>query len=214
MKQRDSSDTNGGRAPQTPDAQSPAPDKGGPNGGAPELAPAEDSTPDAEGEAYIWIGRTHWKHFSGMLAVWILGNLVVTGVVIWAAPRLEWLTFSRGFTLVVLVLAVSGLEFVGRRVLLRILDHRYRLTNERLFIERGLLSQTVDQTELIRVDDVRIHKSQFDRIFGIGTVAVMSTDATDREITIEGIAQPDEVAEAIRKEMRALRRKSLFIEHL
>jgi hypothetical protein len=72
----------------------------------------------------------------------------------------------------------------------------------------------VDQTELIRVDDVRIHKTLLDRIFGLGTIAILSTDATDREVVIAGVADPDQVAEALRRNMRTLRQKSLFVEHL
>ncbi|MGB2985338.1 MAG: PH domain-containing protein [Phycisphaerae bacterium] len=169
---------------------------------------------DEAAETEIWVGRTHWKHYVGRLAVWLCGNIVFAILVIWLTRRIEWLTFSRAFTGVVIVFVISGLEFVVRRVLLKIVDHRYRVTTQRLFIERGILSQTVDQTELIRVDDVRIHKSFLGRVFGLGSVAIVSTDATDRDVVIEGIAEPEKVAEAIRTRMRMMRKKSLFIENL
>jgi membrane protein YdbS with pleckstrin-like domain len=213
MNQRDSFDAEVGSAqPGQPTGSTESLEGGA--GMAPQPAAPEAAKPDTTVEADLWIGRTHWKHFAGLLTLWLLGNLVVCALVIWAAPRWEWLTFRGGLTLIVAVLAISGLEFVGRRVLLKVFDHRYRLTTQRLFIERGLLSQTIDQTELIRVDDVRIHKTLLGRILGVGSVAIVSTDATDREITIEGIAHADEVAEAIRDRMRAMRRKSLFIENL
>jgi hypothetical protein len=72
----------------------------------------------------------------------------------------------------------------------------------------------VDQTELIRVDDVRVKKSMMDRLFGLGSVETLSTDQTDRETMIAGIAEPDKVAEAIRARMRTMRKKSLFVENL
>ncbi|GAF98359.1 unnamed protein product [marine sediment metagenome] len=169
---------------------------------------------DETAETEIWVGRTHWKHYAGRLGMWLFGNIAFAVLVIWLAPRIEWLTFSRAFTGIVIIFVISGLEFVVRRVLLKIVDHRYRVTTQRLFIERGILSQTVDQTELIRVDDVRIHKSFLGRVFGLGSVAIVSTDATDREVVIEGIAEPEKVAEAIRTRMRTMRKKSLFIENL
>jgi membrane protein YdbS with pleckstrin-like domain len=168
--------------------------------------------PEAEKE--LWNGRTSWKHHLGLIILWLAAIVVVVGLVIWAARHIEWLTFARGFLLVTLVAFLSGLEVLVRRVLLRVIDHRYRLTTQRLFIERGILSRTVDQTELIRVDDVRLYKSFVDRLVGLGSVAVVSTDATDRETIIEGIVGPEEVAEAIRTRMRTMRRKSLFLEHL
>jgi hypothetical protein len=64
------------------------------------------------------------------------------------------------------------------------------------------------------VDDVRLYKPLLNRVFGLGSVAVVSTDATDREVLITGIADPDRVAEAIRGQMRALRRQSVFVENI
>lgn len=184
----------------------------------PPPSPAADLTaaPGAEDEAEteLWVGRTHWKHFLGRLLVWLLGNVGFLALAAWITPHVEWLSASRSAMIVVGVLLLSGLEVGLRRVLLPILQRRYRLTTQRLFIERGIFSQTVDQTELIRVDDVRLHKTFLDRLVGLGTVAVISTDATDREVVMEGIEKPEEVAEFIRTQMRLMRRKSLFIENL
>ncbi len=171
-------------------------------------------TMDPSAETEIWVGRTHWKHYAGWLAMWIMANVVLTVLLVWAAHHIKWLTFKRGFAIVAVVFVISGLEVAVRRVFLKIINHRYRLTSQRLFIERGILSQTVDQTELIRVDDVRINKSFLDRVFGLGSVAIVSTDATDRKVVVEGIPEAESVAEAIRTHMRTMRRKSVFIEHL
>lgn len=168
---------------------------------------------EAGAESDLWVGRTHWKHYAGRLALWALGNVLVAIVVGWLAAEADGLGTRGAVGIIVLVLVISGLFIVGR-VVLHIMGHRYRLTTQRLFIERGILSQTIDQTELIRVDDVRVHKSLSDRLFGLGSVAILSTDASDREIRIDGIAGPDRVAEALRTRMRSMRRKSLFVENL
>jgi membrane protein YdbS with pleckstrin-like domain len=184
-----------------------------------ERGPLDDKPDDraeARGtteEVEIWVGRTHWKHYAGRLFVWGAGNLAFAIAVIWIASRTDRLGFAGTFWLITGALAITGLLVVGR-ILLIVLGHRYRVTNQRLFIERGIVSQTVDQTELIRVDDVRLYKSFLDRVFGLGSVAVVSTDATDKEILLEGVPGPDKVAESIRANMRILRQKSLFIENL
>jgi hypothetical protein len=49
---------------------------------------------------------------------------------------------------------------------------------------------------------------------GLGTVTILSTDASNREVIIEGIAGAEKVAEEIRTRMRTMRKKSLFIENL
>jgi hypothetical protein len=61
---------------------------------------------------------------------------------------------------------------------------------------------------------VRVRKTISDRLFGLGSVDILSTDRTHRDVTRVGVKDPDGVAEVIRDRMRSLRRKSLFIEKL
>ena len=164
-------------------------------------------------ETEIWAGRTHWKHYAGRLALWLVANVVVAVLIGWMAGRADWLGAGGAFWIIVVVVVASGAIVVGG-VAAKILGTRYRLTTQRLFIERGIVSQTVDQTELIRVDDVRLKRGLVDRMFGLGSVESLSTDATDRVTVIAGIAEPEKVAEAIRTRMRTMRKKSLFVENL
>ena len=173
-----------------------------------------NSDENAIPEEDLWVGRTHWKHYAGRLLLWAVAQTGLAILLWFAATRSETLSAKAGFLIWALVFLGSGLEVIGRRTFLEIIGHRYRLTTQRLFIERGILSQTIDQTELIRVDDVRLHRTLADRLFGLGSVAIVSTDATDHDVLITGIAEPDRVAEAIRGRMRSMRRKSLFIENL
>jgi membrane protein YdbS with pleckstrin-like domain len=182
-------------------------------GGAQGAIGGDGAETEPARETDIWVGRTHWKHYAGRLGLWLLANVVLAVLIGWAASRADWLGWGGAFWLIAGVFLVSGLVVVGR-VLLTILGTRYRLTSQRLFIERGIFGQTVDQSELIRVDDVRLQKSFLDRVFGLGSVEILSTDASDREITIEGIADPEAVAEGIRTRMRIMRKKSLFVENL
>jgi uncharacterized membrane protein YdbT with pleckstrin-like domain len=180
----------------------------------PAAAPAVSSThaPEEGVERPLWTGRTSWKHYIGRLTLWVLGNIAAAVGLGMASGKWPSLSGYRGWIMVGVV-AVSALFFLLPMVL-HIWGHRYRLTTERLIIERGILSQTIDQTELIRVDDVRLHKSLINRIMGLGSVAIVSTDATDREIVIPGVADPEKVAEVIRNRMRSMRKKSLFVENL
>lgn len=126
---------------------------------------------------------------------------------------------SEGFTtgmaaFLILGLLLAAAFFFAIPVFWIILSHRYRLTTQRLIIERGILSQTIDQTELVRVDDVRVHKTLTDRLLGLGTVHVISTDATHREILIPGVAGPDKLADDVRNMMRAARQRTVYVENV
>jgi uncharacterized membrane protein YdbT with pleckstrin-like domain len=112
------------------------------------------------------------------------------------------------------VLVVLAVLAVACRIGWSVLYCRYRLTDQRLFVDRGILTQTTDQTELIRVDDVRVRRTLPDRLFGLGSIHILSTDTTDQALVIEGVRAPNTIAEHVRTNMRALRRKSLFIENL
>ncbi len=164
-------------------------------------------------ETDLWVGRMHWKHFMGRLLAWVAGMIVAGVITVAIARRTSAWSDGTSFWIILALVAVSGLPVFGG-IFIRVFSTRYRLTTQRLFIERGILSQTVDQTELVRVDDVRVHKPFLDRLFGVGSVGVVSTDATDREIAVEGIAGPDRVAELIRTRMRTLRQKSVYLENL
>ena len=92
----------------------------------------------------------------------------------------------------------------------------YWVTIDRLFIRRGILSRTTDQMELIRVDDIRVTQGLLDQMLGIGNVEVVATtDRTDGDVTLLGIAQPMQVAELIRENMRKIRqRRGMYVENV
>jgi membrane protein YdbS with pleckstrin-like domain len=170
---------------------------------------AAENTPETD----LWTGRTHWKYFASLLVRAGLIYIVVA-VALWqAASRQVFAQPGTAWWIALAVAAVIAVYAMGR-IGLTILNERYRLTTQRLFIERGILSQTVDQVELVRVDDVRISKSFLNRIFGVGTVSVMTTDASDRSIRITGVLGPESVAESIRTHVRAVRQRSLYVEHV
>lgn len=162
-----------------------------------------DSEPEAEKE--LWVGHTNWKHFADLILV-ALGWSVIAVIVGLTMPRvMGWIVGT---------MAALGWLYVAGRILHAILNYRYRLTTQRLFIERGILSRTIDQAELIRVHDVRIHKTLLNRFTGLGSIEIFSTDTSDRQVTIRGVAQPEQIADSIRQRMRELRQKSLFVESL
>lgn len=162
-----------------------------------------DLEPEAEKE--LWVGHTNWKHFADLILV-ALGWSVIAVIVGFIMPRvMGW---------IVGIMAALGWLYVAGRILHAILNYRYRLTTQRLFIERGILSRTIDQAELIRVDDVRIHKTLLNRFTGLGSIEIFSTDTSNRQVTIRGVPQPEHIADTIRQRMRELRQKSLFVESL
>lgn len=194
-----------GNRPDTPvqPPQPPPPPVGGLGDGAPT---------DPRSESPLWRGRADWKHYMGLVLLGFSIVLVVEVLLVYTGTATG---LSAGWAVLIGALAaLMVVACVASVIAYRILNTHYELTSQRLFIVRGILSQTRDQSELIRIDDVRVHQSLVDRIFGLGTVEVISTDATDNDARIVGVADAKAVAEHIRARMRTLRSKSLFIENL
>ena len=74
---------------------------------------------------------------------------------------------------------------------------RYALSEDRLFLKRGFLNVHQDAIVLYRVRDLRVSQTLWQRVFGVGTVTVISTDKSIPELALKNIRQPNEVKELI-----------------
>lgn len=84
---------------------------------------------------------------------------------------------------------------------------RYRLTNQRLFAQTGLIAKNLEEVELFRVKDVTLSQGMLDRMLGTGTVTVLSTDDTAPRLALAGIRDPMAAKEALRTAFRAARQR-------
>jgi len=93
------------------------------------------------------------------------------------------------------------------------LSVHYKLTSQRFVHQVGLLNRVTDRIEVIDVDDVAFSQGLFQRLVGVGTIKIMSSDCSHSELFIEGIDQVAHVAGLIDDACRAeRRRRGLFIE--
>ena len=63
----------------------------------------------------------------------------------------------------------------------RKLTCKYRLTSQRFIHESGLLKRVTDRIEVIDIDDVSFEQRIVERIVGVGTVKVKSSDRSHPE---------------------------------
>jgi len=74
---------------------------------------------------------------------------------------------------------------------------KYRLEDNRLFVSRGLFTTVEDELVMYRILDVRLKRTFFDKIFGVGTVVLYTADQTNRELKLEKIKTPKKVRDFI-----------------
>jgi uncharacterized membrane protein YdbT with pleckstrin-like domain len=114
---------------------------------------------------------------------------------------------------IVFVAVVVGsrlVRLVSRALALR--SQRYRLSNQRLLVERGVLSRTIDEIDLRTVEDITFHQSLGERLFGLGQIGIVSSEPAGQgfqgmqgfgrrgQLRARLVAVPD--ARAVREQIR------------
>lgn len=82
---------------------------------------------------------------------------------------------------------------------------RYSMSQDRLFLEKGLLNMNQEEILLYRVRDISLHISLGQRIFGVGTIIIKSSDQTLPELQIVNVKNPREVKEQIHRQVEDMK---------
>ena len=124
----------------------------------------------------------------------------------------EWRPAGRAYLgLILWGIALLPVFLLGVMWLLRawylVASKRYRLTTQRLFVQTGLVAKNLEEVELFRVKDVTLNQGFLQRLLGVGTVVVLSTDDTAPRLELSGLRAPMEVKETLRNAFRAARQR-------
>ncbi len=85
---------------------------------------------------------------------------------------------------------------------------RYRLTDDKLIISTGLFSTKEEEIRLYRIMDVTLNRTFGDKLWGLGTIHLCSSDKTTPEIDIKRIRQSPEVKEMLSDMIEVARKKN------
>ena len=84
----------------------------------------------------------------------------------------------------------------------------YEVTDQRIKLKTGILSQEIDECELYRVRDYKVVKPFFQRIFGLGKIELVTSDRSNSNISLNGIKDPEFLYNLIRDNVEKIRRKT------
>jgi len=84
---------------------------------------------------------------------------------------------------------------------------RYALSEDRLFLSVGFLSIKDDEILLYRVRDIDTKRTLWQRIFGVGTVTVVSSDKTMPTLVLKNVKDPVFVKELLHKQVEEMKIK-------
>jgi len=90
---------------------------------------------------------------------------------------------------------------------LRCLATSLVITERRITLRQGLLSKDTNDVLIADIRNVKVRQNLFQRIFGVGTVAVSTSGQSDMEIEVHGVPAPERI-KAIIDERRTVLRAS------
>ena len=82
---------------------------------------------------------------------------------------------------------------------------RYRMSEDRLFLSTGFFTTKDDEILLYRVRDISLTITLWQRIFGVGTVTIISSDKTLPTLVLKNIKQPRMIKEKIHQQVEEMK---------
>jgi uncharacterized membrane protein YdbT with pleckstrin-like domain len=82
---------------------------------------------------------------------------------------------------------------------------RYGLSEDRLFLSTGFLSIKDDEVLLYRIRDITTTRNLWQRLFGVGTVTVVSSDKTMPTLVLKNIKNPVAVKEMLHEQVEEMK---------
>ena len=74
---------------------------------------------------------------------------------------------------------------------------KYSLTEDRIFRETGVFTLVEEEVLLYRVRDITLKRTLGQRLFGVGTICLQSSDATCPHLDLVNVKHPKDVKEQI-----------------
>ena len=143
------------------------------------------------GEVVVFEGHPSWRavlsfYIGGFIAALVIGAIV-------------WFAASNALGVAVAVALMAVVIVAG---LIKRWATDYMVSNQRLYIRRGILSKHVQQTRVDRIQNVNTDQSLGQRILRVGTVDFDTAGTEDSDFRFVGIADPGRVAEAVDAALR------------
>ena len=154
---------------------------------------------EAEAESDLYVGHPAAFYSIGQVVPVIAVIVVAVAAVFAGAPKLY---------------AVLGglvlMAIVCLRYYLKSVSIHYRITSQRIKLERGLLSKVQESLELFRIDHFELHKPLGMRLTGHSSLHVFSSDDELRNFYIYGVPNLETLADTLRNcQLRERSRRGL-----
>lgn len=143
-------------------------------------------------ERVVFEGHPSWRSVLSYYIGGFAGALAI-GAIVWLAidELLIGILVAVGLLVLLLIVGVIKRSAID-----------YMVSNQRLYIRRGILSKRVQQTRIDRVQNVNTDQSLRERLLRVGTVEFETAGTDDSDFRFVGISNPDRVVKAVDRAQR------------
>jgi hypothetical protein len=130
----------------------------------------------ARGEEVVYESRQHWFAIIARTWIWILVAIVALALVIFLVTGREPFGGEQVdgiLTIVAVVGLVGAIGYIGF-VLWDWRNQEWLITTRRVIRAEGVLNKSVSDSSLEKINDARLDQSLFGRIFGFGTLDILT----------------------------------------
>src|SRR5262249_1926259 len=120
---------------------------------------------------------------------------------------------ANAITWVIVLLVLNAMlppVFALFNVIAQLKNTHYKVTNQRILVERGVLSKSLEEIDMRAIDDTEFRQSFLERLFAIGEVWIVSTDKVAPKVVLHGIRDPRNTRELIRATAYQASQRQLF----
>jgi uncharacterized membrane protein YdbT with pleckstrin-like domain len=145
------------------------------------------------GEQILYEGHPSWRAILDFYIKGILATAAVCLLVAVATNIFGDETNSSLVTIIALV-GVAGTILAG---FIKRVATSYTITNRRLHIKRGIVSRTIQETRLERVQNVNYNQSILQRMLQVGDVDFDTAAGDDYNFVFAGVSEPADVVHMV-----------------
>jgi len=130
----------------------------------------------SRGEEVVHESRQHWFAIIARTWIWIVVAIVALALALWIGtntPVLDNATIDGVLTVLALAGLVAAIGYIGF-VLWDWRNQEWLITTRRVIRAEGVLNKSVMDSSLEKINDARLDQSVFGRIFGFGTLDILT----------------------------------------
>lgn len=166
----------------------------------PSAPPANSPVSPVAEEEQLWRGHPSQVLNFSIYLFWGFFVLLALVLGLAFADSTMWVILIFGVVALIAIVQVAW-AYVHLRAT------EYVVSTQRVRIVSGIFSKDIREIELFRVKDTMARQSFFLRLFGLGTITILSGDQRLPRLVLDGIPKAIELRERLRQEVMTLRQK-------